>query len=279
MNETKADSSYLWDYEWQTVTNQAGLLTVVQKFTRLAKISPGEKPATAVDINRISHREESEAQMNLILESGHDSTNRTELCAKYSRGWIYFSTNMSGPFVARPDAVKRPVTLISSVDNARVVMGVDGGPIFASTNAGVTWETITSPGKHSLPVVLGDAGCGIFAVHTIAGDKPGISPANQQANTLPIPGWYALTAGPDGSGTVAVGGSSQSAPILSIASVQNQVVVSWPVSGVSYVLQQNLELSSTNWTDVAVEPLLVNGFNRVALSADPPHYFFRLRIR
>jgi hypothetical protein len=67
------------------------------------------------------------------------------------------------------------------------------------------------------------------------------------------------------------------APLLSIArTATNTVAVAWPVPATDWVLQQNSDLKTTNWTAVAQPPATV-GTNRVVI-INPPvgTRFFRL---
>jgi len=67
-------------------------------------------------------------------------------------------------------------------------------------------------------------------------------------------------------------------PRLSIElTATNTVVVSWPSPSAGFALQQNTDLSTTNWLPVATTPVVVGGENQVTLPATPPRNFFRLR--
>jgi len=261
--------SHVWRYAWHTIANPAGGHTVVQAFRRFPYIPSNEKEATNEELDAVFEKPPN-TQMSVHLHTGHNSTNGTELLIKYFRGPIYTSTNISSPWKDSATSKEKWVTVISIVDNTRLAAGVDGGPIYFSTNSGITWETISTPGKHSLPIILGDGGCGIFADQTVASNE-------QLTSTVSARNWYAVVSGSDGSGLVISGSDSQSAPVLNISTSDGQIIVSWSSSINGYTLQGNPDLSTTNWTDVAIEPSELNGFNRVVLSADTPHAFYRLR--
>ena len=147
---------------------------------------------------------------------------------------------------------------------------MDNGPIYFSTNSGVTWETILSPGKHSLMIVSGDGECGVFAVQTILTNE-------QHATTTLARNWYAVASASDGSGLIISGSDSSSPPVLNISTLEKQIVLSWPASFTGYALQENSDLATTNWVGVTMAPSVLNGFNRVILPAGTPHKFYRLK--
>ena len=59
--------------------------------------------------------------------------------------------------------------------------------------------------------------------------------------------------------------------------VLDNVVVSWPASATGYVLQTNLDLTTTNWGDYTGSVTNHGGINSVTLSKSTGSLFFRLR--
>jgi len=67
------------------------------------------------------------------------------------------------------------------------------------------------------------------------------------------------------------------APLLSIARSNAAVIVSWPVPSAGFVLQQNPDIGTTNWTDVGMSPTR-NGPNLEVLVPSPVgNKFYRLK--
>ncbi len=67
------------------------------------------------------------------------------------------------------------------------------------------------------------------------------------------------------------------APLLSVRlTTTNTVVVSWPLSATGYMLQQNFDLSTTNWT-VPSEPVTNDGTDKFII-VNPPtgNRYYRL---
>ena len=72
---------------------------------------------------------------------------------------------------------------------------------------------------------------------------------------------------------------STPAPLLSITSSSGEAIISWTIPSTSFVLQQNSDLTSTNWTNVPAIPTLTNLRYQVTLSSPNGHDFYRLMQR
>ena len=64
---------------------------------------------------------------------------------------------------------------------------------------------------------------------------------------------------------------------LSIALSNANVVVSWPSPPGSFGLQQNSDLTTTNWITVTNVPVAMNGQNQVVLPSGSSNQFYRLQ--
>jgi len=56
----------------------------------------------------------------------------------------------------------------------------------------------------------------------------------------------------------------------------NTIMLSWPVSGSSVVLQESSDLTATNWTKVTNAPTVVGQQNQVVLTRSAGNRFYRL---
>jgi hypothetical protein len=151
-------------------------------------------------------------------------------------------------------------------------MVLDNGPIYSSTNSGMTWTVINAPGKYEFPLTAEPDGGGFIAAATL---YP--SPENQTATNSPATNWYAVGSAPDGSKLVITEDPSQPAPVLSITHAGGGVVVSWPAAFTSFVLQANNDLSTTNWVNVADPVKKAGGENQVLISSPADNNFYRLK--
>jgi hypothetical protein len=66
------------------------------------------------------------------------------------------------------------------------------------------------------------------------------------------------------------------APVLTVQSALPNVILSWPVAyGTNFSLEQNADLTTTNWSNVVQSVVVTNGFNTVTVPV-PGNTFFRL---
>jgi hypothetical protein len=150
-----------------------------------------------------------------------------------------------------------------------VVTGLAGSPpitpIYISTNAGMTWQTSGAPTNLETSwraAALSADGSKIVAA---AGWWNGSGPIYTSAdsgltwvsNRAPVALWSAVASSADGSKLVATvdGGGiytfqSTPAPQLKIVSSGGEIILSWIAPSANFTLQQNSDLTTTNWMDV-----------------------------
>jgi hypothetical protein len=76
----------------------------------------------------------------------------------------------------------------------------------------------------------------------------------------------------------AVGIQTPGTPTLSIHLVNNAVVIQWPASDVSYILESAPTLTPSNeWTPVAATPVCTGGVNQVTNAMVQGSTFYRLK--
>jgi hypothetical protein len=63
---------------------------------------------------------------------------------------------------------------------------------------------------------------------------------------------------------------------LDIALSGTNVLLSWPAPPGDFVLQQNFDLTTTNWTTITNTPAVVNGQNQVMLPTGSSNQFYRI---
>ncbi len=69
------------------------------------------------------------------------------------------------------------------------------------------------------------------------------------------------------------------APLLRILlTTSNSVVVAWPVSTPNYVLQQNVDIGTTNWTSTP-SPVVVGNENQLLVIPPAGNRFYRLKAQ
>jgi hypothetical protein len=172
-----------------------------------------------------------------------------------------------------------------SADGRKLVASASAGRLYGSTNFGTTWELITpSP---ALSTIAGSAdGSKLVAVGYHAIYSSTNSGATWVSANAPNTNWYAVASSADGHKWVAVvnGGGiwtaqSTPAPELKPTRVGNNLLLSWIVPSMDFVLQRSANLSTTNWMDVADQPILnlTNLQHQVVVPLSGGGEFFRLR--
>ena len=206
-------------------------------------------------------------QAQLVLHTGYNRTNGTEFAAGYYRGTIVFGMIRSGKFPKNINQWNTNlVSIFSSADLTKLVLSVDNGPIYVSTNSGITWNVNNKPGKYAFALDETPDGTGMFAEILIK--------TNSTINVLPQI-WYATTSAQNGSQLIVSEG--ESAPVLSINYSGGNATVTWAACFTGFFLQQNADLTTTNWTDVTIIPTITNGLNQVVISPALGNQFYRLK--
>jgi len=184
-------------------------------------------------------------------------------------GLLYMAGGLNTPHFTRTSRVD----ILSTEDKAVIVLMMrDNGPIYSSTNSGMSWTVINMPGTYEFPLTSDSDSDRYFAGATI---HP--SPENQGLTNLPSLNWYAVGSDPDGSKLVMTGGSSQPSPVLSIKYSGEMATVSWPSNFTGFILQQSGDLTATNWVDVTNAVNVVGNENQVTISPVAGNNFFRLK--
>lgn len=131
--------------------------------------------------------------------------------------------------------------------------------------------TITLRAQYAIDwyTIDGGGGTSTGGVYSISGTI-----GQPDAGTVMTGGDYSLTGG----FWSAVAVQTPGAPLLSIAATPtNTVVISWPSPSTGFVLQQNTNLASTNWTAVATSPTDDGNTRSVIVSPQVGNRFYRLQ--
>jgi sugar lactone lactonase YvrE len=208
----------------------------------------------------------------------------------YSFDGIYTSTNFGFDWNQTTAPSNYWASLASSADGNQLVAGVNGGLIYVSTNSGADWQPTSAP-RESWAAVASSAD----GSRLVAAASPGQIYTSKNAGATwtasfpagpPASNWRSLCSSADGRRLVALvadGGvfTSQSIPTLalSIAASRADHVLSWTIPSMDFTLQQNPDLTTTNWTDVPTPPVLnlSNLQNQVIVSPTNGKTFYRLK--
>jgi hypothetical protein len=182
----------------------------------------------------------------------------------------------------KPDAVNPAnstnyVSIFSNRDRSELVVGIDHGPIYTSTNSGMTWDVITAPGLHKFALSTTPDGAGFYANVPI--DQSPLPQDIAARTNAPIAEWYAVASSSDGSKLVVTASASEPTPTLNIRYSIAAVTIVWPAQFTTFALEHTTDLSDGAWTTVTNSVQVVEGENRVVVSPAIGNHFFRLRSR
>jgi photosystem II stability/assembly factor-like uncharacterized protein len=157
---------------------------------------------------------------------------------------VYTSSDSGATWTAASGPITNWNCVACSADGSELVVLEDGGPIYTSTNSGATWTPSDAPSQR----------------------------------------WWSVASSADGSKLVATlynGGiytwQSTPTPWLRVSPSGANVVISWTVPSLIFVLQQNSDLTTAKWTDVVTAPTVTNLQNQVVLPAPTGNMFYRLK--
>ena len=220
-------------------------------------------------------------------------------------GFIYTSTN-SGLSWALTGAPTNQfwASVACSADGSKLVAAAwiaffpatNYGSVFTSTNFGMTWvsnnvpaaqwESVSSSadGIRLVAVAVADiAGFGWIYTSTNSGNT-------WVSNNVPNDGgWLSVASSADGDKLVAASSGpgvgavytlqTTPAPQMNITPANGNLALSWIVPSTDFRLQQNLDLTTTNWTDVTNPPVLnlTNLQNEVTFPLTGSNAFYRLK--
>jgi hypothetical protein len=213
---------------------------------------------------------------------------------------VYLSTNSGGTWKQTGLPSTEWESVASSADGTKLMAGdyagLDGFGIYTSTNSGVTWisNSVSPFGLSWSSVAMSADGTKLVAVVWAGGGfvpasiyTSSDSGATWQTNDAPPKTWKSVASSADGGKLVAAVGyggglytlQTTPAPQLNLAPSGHILTVSWIIPSTNFVLQQNLDLTTTNWTDVTNPPVLnlTNLQNEVILSPTGSSGFYRLK--
>jgi hypothetical protein len=218
----------------------------------------------------------------------------------YASGPMLTSTNSGLTWTPTTAGSNYWISVACSADGTKLVAANFESTWF-STNSGLTWTWTNNPvlGAGALAcsadgntLVAGlEGGLGIGAVYTSSDWGNTWISNNIPANSIPNTGYkWALAASADGGKLVAALSSetyvsdiftsySPPSPKLNLAFLNGNLAVSWLIPSTNLVLQQNSDLTSTNWCNVTNTPVLnfTNLQYQVTLPAPAGSAFFRLK--
>jgi hypothetical protein len=156
----------------------------------------------------------------------------------------------------------------------------DPGSIYTSTNSGNSWILASAPNNHWSSIASSADGNKLLA------GSSGIYTSGDSGITWQLPGvpggsWYVASSA-DGNSLAAADYDSGliytwQLPSLSTLFSGDTLAISWTTNQTGLALQQNSNLTTTNWTDVPLDSIIVtNRQYRFNVSPTNGNNFFQL---
>ena len=220
---------------------------------------------------------------------------------QFSGGFIFTSTNFGATWRQTSAPSNSWSWVASSADGVKLVAAARatypnnayvGNGIYTSTNSGATWKQTSAPPNNWVSVAssadgtilvaasLGDGGDGLIYISTDSGGNwMAMSSPQQDFGVFPV------ASSADGRLFVAAArGIYTSAPPVPSPRVRINPSgagfdIAWLVPATRFVLQENVDLTTTNWTDVLTPPTLnyMNLHYEVSVTPAPGRHFYRLK--
>jgi hypothetical protein len=226
------------------------------------------------------------------------SADGTRLIALSSYGPVYISTN-SGTTWTSNNVVAYWESVACSADGTKAVAVANPGQLYTSTNSGVAWSSHFIPGGGT---DFGSVASSADGTSLVAVGREGSTPIFvstnsgkswvKQTNASLMASWNAVASSADGHKMFAAtygfvvndssGGiyclQTTPSPQLNLISLSTNLAILWTVPSANFVLQQNVDLNTTNWMTLTDAPALnlTNLQNQVMLSPTNSSGFYRL---
>jgi hypothetical protein len=164
------------------------------------------------------------------------------------------STNFGTTWASSSFPIARSSFSIASSADGTTLVGAGGDKLCTSTNSGITWTTNDFLNMEIVCVASSADGHKLFAVTSSTMGQPG------RLGGL-IYTWY-----------------SPPTPRLTLAPSDDGLVLSWLIPSTNFMLQQNSDLSTSNWMTVTNSPAfnLTNLQDQVILPPSASNSFYRL---
>jgi uncharacterized repeat protein (TIGR03803 family) len=236
------------------------------------------------------------------IASSADGSKLVAAAGDDENGPIFTSTNSGADWIQASNApLARWYSVASSADGTKLAAcAYFLGRVYLSTNSGATWTNAGLPAADWNSVASSADGTKLVALDNSADSTYGSgsggiytstnSGATWVSNNVPSWAWCCAAMSADGNEIVATIGYPSStgsiyvsqttpAPQMNLAAANGNLMVSWIIPSMNFGLQQNADLTTTNWTDMTNLPVLnlTNLQNEVVLPPPDGNSFFRLK--
>jgi sugar lactone lactonase YvrE len=209
----------------------------------------------------------------MLIVTGGDA-NELYISTNSGASWFFSFTYSDNSFI----------NTTSSADGSKLIASYRSAGIFCSTNSGATWS-LSNPKFSSWTVASSVDASRLMAAGSCLGSEEGIYTSTDFgitwiSNNVSQGCWQQVACSQDATRLVGIANNeiytAQWPPFLSTQPTVGSLVFSWLGPSSVYVLQQNVDLTTTNWVTVPITPITTNYQNQVTLPASSNAMFFRL---
>ena len=204
--------------------------------------------------------------------------------AAANNGGIYTSTDSGVTWISNNAPKANWVSIAMSADGSKLVAGSNIG-IYSSTDFGVTWISNNVPGARLYFVSSSADGDNLVAANGAGIFTSTNSGVTWISNNVPSASWSLVASSADGCKKVAGDYNlgiwtvqTKPTPRLNLLVSASSFTFSWTVPSINFVLQQNLDLTTTNWVTLTNSPVVnfANLNNELNFSLSNGSGFYRL---
>jgi hypothetical protein len=210
---------------------------------------------------------------------------------------VYTSDDGGNSWAPHSPPLQEFTALACSADGTRLVVtsqgNGSGGPVFISTNSGLNWAPTTAPVTNWVAIASSADGRTLLAASGGSGALGHLFLSTDSGTTWNVTNslhthWSAVAVSADGTKLVAAENTGHIytlhlspvnvSPALEILRSGANAIVSWLVPSMDFTLQQNTDLTSSNWVNVSTAPVLnmANLNNEVTVPNPLGSAYFRL---
>jgi hypothetical protein len=176
------------------------------------------------------------------------------------------------------------IGMAASADGQKLVATVYGGYVYTSANCGTNWQIKTSYGNWGAAALSANGAKIVTTLYQGFTGKIYTSPdfgTTWNMENAPTGEWVAFASSADGTRLIGANHATGliytwQLPSLQISQGDGGVTLSWPTNSAGFVLQENHNLSTTNWVDVTNGITATNWLNQIVVPVFS-NDFFRLK--
>jgi hypothetical protein len=196
------------------------------------------------------------------IASSADGSRLVAVVSQSGSGTIYVSTNSGAAWVQTASPGADWDAVASSADGKNLIAAAYLGNVYSSTNGGTSWISNSLPTAEWYSVASSADGNALVAATDRGMLYASTNSGAVWMSTNSLYPYFGSALSADGNKLMTMGANSlytlqySSAPQLKFRVSNGYFALSWPVPSTKYAVQQNLDLTTTNWVMLTNVPVL-----------------------